>query len=113
MRKELALMMLIATGLFASNANAAPLYIYVPDMSQLQYQMTADGRVYFRNLNAYNNTVTGCCYAFYLDTTTPYGKSAWSLMMMKMATGAGLHLYVSNANPTDSNPATIDQVGNW
>jgi len=97
-----------------SVAAAAPAYVYVPDMSQLRYQMQADGVVYFRNLDAFNNTVTGCCYAFKLDTTTPYGRSAWSTILMKVAMGAGLYLRVTDANPpTSGNPASIEQIGNW
>ncbi|WP_141229373.1 hypothetical protein [Cellvibrio mixtus] len=89
-------------------------YVYVEDMSRLHYQLTSDGNVYFRNLNQFNNQVTGCCYAFVLDTTTPYGKSAWSVILMKVASKGSLSMYVSEANPpTSGNPATIDHLGNW
>ena len=99
---------------FSNSAFCAPTYIHVSDMSLVQYQLTADGNVYFRNLNAFNSTVTGCCYAFVLDTTTPYGKSAWSIILMKMASKQDLYLFVSDSNPpTSGAPARIDQVGNW
>lgn len=93
---------------------AAPVYVHVTDMSQLSYQMTNDGLVYFRNLNAFNPQVTGCCYAFALDTTTPFGKSAWATMLMKMASKGSLYIRVSESNPpTSGAPASVDQVGNW
>ncbi len=89
-------------------------YIHVTDMSQVHYQLVGDGKVYFRNLNVFNNTVTGCCYAFVLDTTTPYGKSAWSVILMKMASKLPLFLYVTDYNPpTHGNPAVVDHLGNW
>ena len=95
-------------------AHAAGGYVYISDVSTLQYQMGADGIVYLRNLNQYNGAVTGCCYAFYLDTTSPYGKSAWALIMMKMATAGGLYVYVAETNPpTSGSPAQVQQVGNW
>jgi hypothetical protein len=95
-------------------ARAAGGYVNISDVSALQYQMASDGVVWLRNLNAFNSSVTGCCYAFYLDTTSPYGKSAWALVLMKMATGGGLWMYVSEMNPpTSGNPAAVQQLGNW
>jgi methylthioribose-1-phosphate isomerase len=98
----------------AKFAHAAGTYVHINDMSQVQYQLTSDGNVYFRNLNQFNNQVTGCCYAFVLNTTTNYGKSAWSVILMKMASKASLSMYVSETNPpTSGNPAVIDHIGNW
>jgi hypothetical protein len=95
-------------------ASAAGKYVYIDDVSKLKYQMGSDGSVWFRNLNEFDGSVTGCCYAFYLNTTTPYGRSAWALILSKMALATGLYVYVSETNPpTSGNPASIDQVGNW
>ena len=95
-------------------SHAAQTYVYVDDMSKLDYQLLGDGNVYFRNLNVFNSQVTGCCYAFYLDTKTEYGKSAWSVILMKMAAGGDLYLHVSESNPpTSGNPALVDHLGNW
>lgn len=69
---------IIATSILLSPfAHATSTYIRIPDASQLKYLMESSGIVYFRNLNDFDNTVTGCCYAFSLDKTTAYGKSAW------------------------------------
>ena len=98
----------------SSYAHSAPTYVHINDMSLLQYQLTADGNVYFRNLNSFNSTVTGCCYAFVLNTTTPYGKSAWAIILLKMATKQPLSLYVTESNPpTSGTPAVVDHMGNW
>lgn len=89
-------------------------YVHVDDMSKIEYQLTADGKVYFRNLNSFNPAVTGCCYAFYLDTTTDFGKSAWSTILMKMASKQDLYMYVDREDPpTSGAPVQIDHIGNW
>lgn len=101
--------------LFSSKFSyAAGTYVHINDMSQVQYQLSGDGKVYFRNLNQFNSQVTGCCYAFVLDTTTGFGKSAWSVILMKIASKGSLSMYVSEANPpTHDNPAIIDHLGSW
>ncbi|MCC2521156.1 hypothetical protein [Vibrio coralliilyticus] len=105
---------LLTAVLFSSFVKAAPVYVHVSDMSKIKYQLVGDGRVYFRNLNEFNSSVTGCCYAFYLDITTDYGKSAWSTMLMKMASQKNLYLYVSESNPpTSGAPAEVTHIGNW
>jgi hypothetical protein len=101
-------------GALSSTAHATSTYIRVTDVSQLKYLMESSGIVYFRNLNTFDNTVTGCCYAFFLDTTTAYGKSSWALIMEKMATGGGLWFYVSNTTPpTSGSPVLVEQVGDF
>ncbi len=89
-------------------------YVYVSDMSKVDYQVVSGGKVYFRNLNSFDDSVTGCCYAFYLDTTTDFGKIAWSTILTKMTTQSDLYLYVSEKNPPKSgNPAQVEHLGNW
>lgn len=110
-----AAMMALSFSLLAPMANASnAAWIYIDDMSKLEYQLTNDGRLYFRNLNEFNPDVTGCCYAFYLDTATNYGKSAWALILMKMASGGGLTLRVYNDSPPPSGaPERVDYMGEW
>ena len=90
-------------------------YVHVTDMSLVHYQLMGDGKVYFRNLNLFNSAVTGCCYAFVLDTNTSYGKTAWSTMLTKMAQKLDLYIYVSESNPPSNGgaPAVIELIGNW
>ena len=104
----------LAVVLSSNSAIGAGAYITINDMSELKYQMLSDGRVYFRNLNAFDSSATGCCYAFYLDTTTGYGKSAWSTILMKIASKGRLILHVDEVSPpSQGNPVQIDQVGEW
>ncbi len=100
--------------LLVNAAYSGGTYVHVNDMSLVDYQMVSNGKVYFRNLNEFNSSVTGCCYAFYIDTSTDYGKSTWSTMLMKMATKQDLYLYVDESNPpTGGNAALISHIGNW
>lgn len=100
--------------LFTAFAQAEAGYVHVTDMSKVHYQLMGDGKVYLRNLHSFRTGVTGCCYAFVLDTTTPYGKSAWSVILMKMASKSPLSLYVTDFNPpTSGAPAKITNLGNW
>jgi hypothetical protein len=109
--------LVVLLGLFIfSDSYSDAVYIYIDDMSKVKYQLVGDGKVYFRNLNEFRSPleVTGCCYAFYLDTTTDFGRSAWSLMLAKMAMAKPLNVYVTNHNPpTSGNAARIDHLGNW
>lgn len=65
-------------------ANAAE-WVEVDDASRILWQMTADGTVYFRNMNEFNTNMDGCCYTYYLVTTTDGGKSMWSTLLAKIA----------------------------
>ena len=110
---RLVLLLIFTFFVTATYTHAESATIYVDDMSKLKWQMTNDGNVYFRNLNTFNSEVSGCCYAFVLDTTTAYGKSAWTTILLKIASSSPLFLYATTSNPTDSNPATIRSIGNW
>lgn len=99
---------------FSVKSFAGATYINVTDASQLKYQMASNGKVFFRNLHAFKETVTGCCYAFVLDITTDFGKALWSTILMKMATKESIYLRVSESNPpTSGDPASITHAGNW
>lgn len=114
MKKNAFKIITIMVFLCSAVVHAAPGYIHVSDMSKVAYQLTADGKVYFRNLNVFNGEATGCCYAFFLDTTTPFGKSAWSVILMKMASKSSLFIHVTNLKPaTHGDPGEVDQVGDW
>lgn len=111
--KYLACILGIATAL-TGNVQAAAKYIYIDDMSKVQFQLLSNNEVYFRNLHAFDASVTGCCYAFRLDLNSEYGKNAWSTILMKMASKEKLYLHVSESNPpTSGNPAVIDHLGIW
>jgi hypothetical protein len=84
-------------------------WVYIADVSKVQYQLSPDGRLYFRNLNAFNSAVLGCCYNYWIDTNGVHGKNIYALFLSKQATGKGLILGVPDAGAT----GPIDYAGEW
>ena len=105
MNKAIIILSLLFTTLSANGED----WITVNDMSQVKWQITPAGRVYFRNLNEFNNQALPCCYNYYLDTTTPGGKSLWSVILTKMATSKKLIL----GTPKISTAGAITYAGIW
>jgi hypothetical protein len=62
----------------------ATTWVYVPDVSQLLYQ-TSGNLIYFRNFNQFNSSALGCCYNYWIDTSTTEGKNTFALMMAAAA----------------------------
>jgi hypothetical protein len=112
MKKFVALLgFLVVTSMSAFVASG---YVHIANVSELQYQIYDGGTVYFRNLNKFDSGVTGCCYAFALDTSTEGGKSMWSTILLKMATGGDIYFYLTERNPpTSGSPAYVHHIGNW
>jgi len=79
------LFLLIVSLFFAPQAGAQ-IWVEVDNSSKLLWQINSAAKVYFRNLNEFNAAQVACCYAYYLDSTTPRGKSIWSIILAKMAT---------------------------
>lgn len=90
------------------SANATD-WITVNDMSLIKWQITPGGMVYFRNLNEFNSQALPCCYNYYIDTTTPGGKSLWSVVLTKMTTSEKLIL----GTPKINTAGPITYAGIW
>lgn len=95
--------------LIAPISSYAEEFVTINDMSQVDWQMTPEGKVYFRNFNEFNSQALPCCYNYYIDTTTATGKSVWSVVLTKMATSSKLILGV----PTLSQPGAVTYLGIW
>jgi hypothetical protein len=76
----ISLLLVIACG----NANAES-WVEIDDAGKLLWQMNENGVVYFRNLNEFDAAHAGCCYSYFLDTTTVGGKAIWAVVLMKIA----------------------------
>jgi hypothetical protein len=96
------------TCLFLIGTVSADDGVTVTDMSQLRWQADTVGRVWIRNLNQFDSTFLGCCYNYYIDTTTADGKIKWSAVLSYVATGAPLYFYVANK----TQPGPVTYVGN-
>jgi hypothetical protein len=75
----------LAIALLISSSAHSQQWVEIEDASKILWQMSANGTLYFRNLNEFDPKQTGCCYAYALDTTTEGGKSVWSTILAKMA----------------------------
>jgi len=84
-------------------------WVQVPDASLLSYQLSPDGKVYFRNLNQFSSTALGCCYNYYIDTNTQHGRNIYALFLSKQAQGKRIIFSV----PDNGVAGAIDYVGEW
>ncbi|MDP5278259.1 hypothetical protein Q9Q95_04925 [Sphingomonas sp. DG1-23] len=66
------------------------------------------GKLYFRNLHAFNPEWAGCCYNYYIDLTTDDGKSMYAYFMLQYANRARIVLWRESVAP-----GPIQQMGNW
>jgi len=105
MKRALASIVLAA----AASLVQATEFLYIPNMSLVKWQMASNGVVYFRNLNEFHAGWLGCCYNFWLDTTTSAGKSAWASILLKSAGSLPLWFAASDPNA----PGAITYVGIW
>jgi hypothetical protein len=71
----------LIAGLFLTGAALADDGVTVADVTQLKWQSDPTGRIYIRNLNQWDSTFLGCCYNYYIDTTTADGKLKWSAIL--------------------------------
>lgn len=104
--KKLALLALL---LISFQANAA-VWVEIDDASKLLWQMRVDGTVYFRNIDEFDSTQAGCCYAYYLDTTTPGGKIVWSTILTKIAGHKRISLSFTQIG-SNANPQNLSAIG--
>jgi hypothetical protein len=95
--------------LFMTLSTNAEDWITVNNMSQIKWQIAPTGKVYLRNINEFNSQALPCCYNYYIDTTTPAGKSLWSVVLTKMTTSQKLIL----GTPDISTAGPITYAGIW
>jgi len=99
---------LTALCLAAAQAHAAE-FVAVPDASKIEWQMVPDGKVYLRNLGQFNGGFMNCCYNYYIDPTTPLGKTQWATLLTKMTAGQKILIGVDLASQT----GPVTYLGNW
>ncbi|AZZ98832.1 hypothetical protein [Pseudoalteromonas sp. R3] len=84
-------------------------WVTINDMSKLKYQIK-DNKVWFRNVNEFDNSWIGCCYAYYLDLSTDEGKAAWSAMLTNIAMGSSYNIAVTDKTV---NGSKVTFSGEW
>ena len=84
--------------------------VTINDASQLKYHMGPTGaRVYLRNLNDFNSSVLGCCFNYWIDTSTDLGKAMWSTLLSKILTSGYINIGVDSA----TQQGHLYYVGEW
>ncbi len=109
MRKYMIVCAMVFFFIAQTNFAVAEDYVTISHMDQLEWQILPNGAVYFRNLNVFNPAFIGCCYSYWIDTTTPGGKALWAVMLMKMATSERLTLSINSA----AAGGALNMVGNY
>jgi len=87
----------------------ATVYVAVSDASQLSFQLSGDGRVYLRNVNAFDSSALGCCYSYWIDTTTQEGKNAFAVILSYSAMQRGFRFAINDYTTAQQ----IAWVGPW
>ena len=93
----------------AAGTAQASTFVGISDASQIYYQTTPDGKVYLRNLNTFSTQALGCCYNYYIDTTTPEGKALFPIFLSNVARGAPIILMI----PDNQAPGAVSYGGYW
>ena len=109
MKPRLATLTLAAL-LLASLPSRAVDTVVVTNAAQLSWVYdTPSGRIYFRNLDQFDSRFLGCCYNFYVDTTTVVGRTLWATILLKMAGAQPINLMVGAPNVA----GPVLYGGNW
>ena len=69
----------------------------------------SSGKVYFRNFDQFNASFLGCCFNFYIDTSTAVGRTLWASILLKMAGAQPVNLIVGAMNTA----GPVLYAGNW
>jgi len=110
MSKKAIAILAVSACMFSTAALSAPRAYVDVNMATLTWQLSADGKVWFRNLNTFSSAFQAGNYNYYLDTTTPVGKSFWAMMLLKIASGQTLNFTVFDPAVI---PSVVDNIGNY
>jgi hypothetical protein len=84
--------------------------VVVTNAAQLSWFYDAtSGRVYFRNFDQFTPGFLGCCFNFYIDTSTQLGRTFWAAILLKMAGAQPINLIVDSKGVA----GPVYYGGNW
>jgi hypothetical protein len=90
-------------------AQAGQVAIQVPDASQLLVQTSSDGKIYLRNINSFDPQALGCCYNYYIDTTTAEGKNIFVIWLSSVARASRIIFFL----PDNYAAGAVTFAGNY
>jgi len=109
MKRKILAGLLVMLGVPTIRPAFAETWVYVPDTSQLKYQLTPDGHIYFRNLSDFSSAALYGNYNYWLDTTTQDGRNTWATMLSAISQHTGLYLGI----PDGLAQGSVSYVGIW
>ena len=62
-----------------------------------------------RNMNTFDPNALGCCYNYWIDTTTAEGKNIFTMMLTAIALGQGMWIGL----PSGYASGAVSYSGNW
>lgn len=80
--------------LFGSHA-LADVFVTIPNAAQLSFQ-SSGADIYLRNLNTFDSNALGCCYSYWIDTSTAEGKNIFALLLEDIALSQPITLGLPN-----------------
>ncbi len=96
--------------LFTLQAHAGRVWVEIDDASKLLWQISADGSMWFRNLDEFDPNQGGCCYAYRLDLNSPVGRAFFSVILAKIEGHQRITLGFPDIG-SNSNIQTMDYLG--
>lgn len=84
-------------------------FLAINDFGNIKWQLAADNKVYFRNLNDFDGNYLSCCYNFYIDLTSTSGKSFFSAFLTLHAASQSGYIGV----PNKGEAGAINYIGRW
>lgn len=108
-RHKILLSIVAVLGALTMRSAFAETWIYVPDMSQLKFQLFPGGLIYLRNLSDFSPAALGCCYNYWIDTTTQDGRNTWATMLSASAQHTPLYVGI----PDGQAQGVVSYVGIW
>ena len=101
--------MVVMVGALTMRSAWAETWAYVPDMSQLKYQLFPGGLIYFRNLSDFSTAALYGNYNYWIDTTTQDGRNSWATMLSAIAQHSPLYVGI----PDGQAQGIVSYVGIW
>ena len=95
---------------FLGSETASAFYLTVSDASQVQFMTDPTGKVYFRNFGQFDPVnALGCCYNYWIDTTTIEGKNIFAMFLSDAAQAKPFRILIPDA----LQPGLIVAAGNY
>ena len=84
-------------------------HLYIDDASQIRWLVNSSGRVYLRNLHTFDNTYLGCCYNYWINTSTEAGKIFFAVFLARVSAGQPIWISI----PDKTVPNAVSNIGRW